>query len=279
MDEIKVEEIKQDALVTTESNPIMQLLQMAVDKNLDMEKLERLMQMKKDWDAEQARIAFNEAMALFQSKCPVIAKGKIGGKTKDGTVAYKYAELGSIVAQTKDIIAENGFSYVIKTDIVGNKVNATCIVKHRLGHSESSSLEVPLLTRTGVMSDAQVVAGTSTFAKRYAFCNAFGIMTADEDNDGIDTTLQNIYADLVSHYKYKNYVDSIEVQVETANAYKKFLDDLPTAEQADKLNSILVNIEEQKVKNIWGVFQRHNKESATKFLSDIEQQIKSIKQT
>ena len=23
-----------------------------------------------------------------------------------------------------------------------------------------------------------------TFAKRYAFCNAFGILTADEDNDG-----------------------------------------------------------------------------------------------
>ena len=34
------------------------------------------------------------------------------------------------------------------------------------------------------MSDSQVVAAASTFSKRYAFCNAFGILTGDEDNDG-----------------------------------------------------------------------------------------------
>jgi len=34
------------------------------------------------------------------------------------------------------------------------------------------------------MSAPQVVAATITFRKRYAFCNAFGIMTGDEDIDG-----------------------------------------------------------------------------------------------
>ena len=35
-----------------------------------------------------------------------------------------------------------------------------------------------------MMSDSQKYAGALTFAKRYAFCNAFGILTADEDIDG-----------------------------------------------------------------------------------------------
>ena len=33
------------------------------------------------------------------------------------------------------------------------------------------------------MSAQQKVGAALTFAKRYAFCNAFGIMTGDEDND------------------------------------------------------------------------------------------------
>jgi hypothetical protein len=50
------------------------------------------------------------------------------------------------------------------------------------GHSESSDVEVPLGTKTEIVSASQVVASALTFAKRYAF-NAFGILTGDEDND------------------------------------------------------------------------------------------------
>jgi hypothetical protein len=45
---------------------------------------------------------------------------------------------------------------------------------------------VPLGNKTQVMSDTQVTAAAGTFAKRYAFCNVFGIMTGDEDTDGAD---------------------------------------------------------------------------------------------
>src|SRR5262249_52436437 len=34
-----------------------------------------------------------------------------------------------------------------------------------------------------IMSQTQVVAAALTFAKRYAFCNAFGILTGNEDTD------------------------------------------------------------------------------------------------
>ncbi|MHB8362858.1 MAG: hypothetical protein ACYDBX_04545, partial [Patescibacteria group bacterium] len=60
MDEIKVEEVvKADTQIQHTNNPIMNLLEMAVNNNLDVEKLERLMQMKKDYDAQQAKLAFD----------------------------------------------------------------------------------------------------------------------------------------------------------------------------------------------------------------------------
>jgi hypothetical protein len=39
------------------------------------------------------------------------------------------------------------------------------------------------------MSQTQVEAATLTFAKRYAFCNAFGILTGDEDIDAQPETV------------------------------------------------------------------------------------------
>src|SRR3990167_6037487 len=66
------------------------------------------------------------------------------------------------------------------------RVKAFCRVVHTLGHEEVSEIEVPLGNKTDIMSQSQVVAAASTFAKRYAFLNAFGIMTGDEDNDTAD---------------------------------------------------------------------------------------------
>jgi hypothetical protein len=44
-------------------------------------------------------------------------------------------------------------------------------------------MTVPFGNKTDIMSQSQVAAAATTFAKRYAFCNAFGILTGDEDTD------------------------------------------------------------------------------------------------
>ena len=160
-----------------------QLISIAIEKGLPVETMEKLLAMRRELKAEFAKEAYDTAMAKFQSECPVIQKKKDGGKTKSGVVAYKYAPLDDIVNQVRDIIGRNGFSYAIKAETSLEKVKVTCIVKHSAGHSESSEMEVPLSTKTDIMSAPQVVAATTTFAKRYAFCNAFGIMTGDEDTD------------------------------------------------------------------------------------------------
>jgi hypothetical protein len=153
------------------------LIAMAIQSGTSVESLEKLLAMKERMDAKIAKEAFNADMAEFQNDCPVIAKNR----SVEGS--YKYATLDSIISQVKGLLKEHGFSYAIQTETGDNKVKITCVAKHIAGHSESSSVEVPLGTKTRLMSDTQVVAAAMTFAKRYAFCNAFGILTGDEDSD------------------------------------------------------------------------------------------------
>ncbi len=162
--------------------PIETLLQSAVDKGVPVETMERLLAMRRDLKAEQAKEAFGQAMADFQAQCPVIEKKKL---VKDGgRELYRYAPIEDIVEQVKPILGRNGLSYAFQTEMTPTHVKVTCIAKHVFGHSESTSVEFPLSTRTGIMSAPQQVAATTTFGKRYAFCNAFGIMTGEADIDG-----------------------------------------------------------------------------------------------
>lgn len=160
------------------------------------------MALRKEMKSEAAKEAFNEAMAAFQSECPVIKK------TKSVSNAYKFAPIDAIVSEVKDILQKHGFRYMTTMEFNGTNVKAICRVVHSLGHEEISSFEVPLGTKTGVMSATQVVAAASTFAKRYAFLNAFGIMTGDEDTDAkemprapVKTTAKKPIVDAKVHKK------------------------------------------------------------------------------
>lgn len=160
------------------------LISQAIAGKVSVETIERLLAMRTQLKQEAAKEAFDAAMSKFQGSCPTIKKEKAGATLTGGKVAYHYAPLESIVAQVKKYLQENGFSYLIKTEMTDSKVKVKCIVKHIAGHSEETEVEMPLATRTNVMNAPQVVASTVTYGKRYAFCNAFGILTGDDDTDG-----------------------------------------------------------------------------------------------
>jgi hypothetical protein len=53
---------------------------------------------------------------------------------------------------------------------------------HIAGHKEDTEFTAPIQA-DAYMSEPQKWASAMTYAKRYAFCNAFGILTGDEDTD------------------------------------------------------------------------------------------------
>lgn len=173
---------KETALAPSKQEDPQALIQMAIEKNVPVETMEKVVALVERMKAQKAKEAFNQSMADFQADCPPIVKTK-EVKTKDGRLAYKYAPIESIVAQVKGLLQQYGFSYSTNMELLKDGVKVSVKVTHIEGHSEVSEMTVPLGTKTQIMSDTQVVAAAQTFAKRYAFCNAFGILTGDEDTD------------------------------------------------------------------------------------------------
>lgn len=157
------------------------LISKAIESGVSVEALEKLLGMRERLKAEQAREAFIDAMGSFQSQCPTIPKTKVAGA---GNYSYRYAPLEAIVAATSELRAKHGFSYRFDTRFEDSPPAQVviCIVSHREGHAEASEFRSPIDggARMNVMQQS---ASALTYAKRYAFINAFGIVTGDEDND------------------------------------------------------------------------------------------------
>lgn len=179
---------KKEIAVIKESNDVgfnqqaEALISQAIDKKVPVETMEKLLSMRRELKKEWAEEQFNTAMAEFQNECPIIDKGKAVMNSNSQTARYKYAPLEEIVRQAGPVIAKHGFSYIIKAKVAENVVKANVKVTHKYGHSDESEFEVPIDPKA-FMNEQQKFASALTYAKRYAFCNAFGIMTGDEDDD------------------------------------------------------------------------------------------------
>ena len=163
---------------------IQALLSQAISQG-NVEIAERVLVMHDKLKAAWAKEQFDKAMSKFQGECPVIEKTRKVYEKDGRTLRYKFAPLDSIVAQTKKPIAKNGLSYTIKTTNGDKSLTSTVRVTHIAGHSEENSFTVPI-GEEQYMSQVQKYGARSTFAKRYAYCDAFGIMTGDEDNDAVE---------------------------------------------------------------------------------------------
>lgn len=179
---VVVSEKRDVEMVQVDTTSVDSLISKAIEKGLDVTTMEKLLTMRREMKAEWAKEQFDLNMASAQAEFPIIEKTS-SARDSSGKVLYTYAGIDAIVSQTKEIIGKYGFSYSFKTVNLTDKVTVTCIVKHKFGHTEESVMETALATKTGIMSAPQQTASTVTFNKRYAFCNAFGITTGDEDKE------------------------------------------------------------------------------------------------
>ena len=165
------------------SNPA-ELLRLAVEQNADLEKLEKLMDLQERYEAGQARRAYFAAFADLQAAIPEIIKTREVHRA-NGDLLYKFASLDQIVAVVRPVAKEHGFTHRFNfAPAESSAITVTCIVTHRAGHSETTTVTVP--PTTGNNTNAAQNAGImQQYGMRYAYCGAFGIATANEDADGI----------------------------------------------------------------------------------------------
>jgi hypothetical protein len=180
---MKEEKNKKNNEVIKQDFNLEQLISQGITKGLPIETMKELLAMRKELKDEWAKEQYFKSLSTFQSLCPIIKKDK-EVLNKDGkTKRYSYAPLEVIITQVKDILKDCGFSYTLNSRQENNEYISICIIHHKDGHSEQSEFRLPL-EDSQYMSSIQRVGSTRTYANRYCFCNAFGIVTEDEDDDG-----------------------------------------------------------------------------------------------
>jgi hypothetical protein len=173
--------------VTDETNPAY-LLKLAIENKAELPALEKLMDLQERFRKTEAEKQFNIAMTNFQRNCPVIQKKKVV-MDKYEKVRYKFAPIDDIIRQVKPVLSKENLFYDFDTEDSDGFIKVTCTVTHEKGHFKKAEFKVPI-GKEDYMTDVQKYGARMTFAKRYAFCNALGITTADEDNDSGNTEKQ-----------------------------------------------------------------------------------------
>lgn len=166
------------------SNP-MELLASALDRGASVEMLDKLMTLQERWEKNQARKAFDAAVAAAKAKLPTIIKnrtvdfvGKTGVRTH-----YKHEDLAEIARTVDPILADNGLSYRFRVSSLPNEpVAVTCILSHRDGHNEETTLYAGR-DESGNKNAIQAIGSTITFLQRYTLKAALGL-AASNDDDG-----------------------------------------------------------------------------------------------
>lgn len=174
--------MENEALMVTPSQPAsseaLSLIREAMQSGKDPAYLRELLAVRREWEADEARKAYNSAKSDFQSRAPIIEK-------LDKAYDKAYARMDRIWRETRPLRAETGLS--ISWTVCELREGSICHVEgalsHRQGHGEVLRMDVPIPELVKGQNKAQQMGSAYTYAQRYAFCAALGVVTG-EDDDG-----------------------------------------------------------------------------------------------
>lgn len=185
------------------------LLALAVDRDLDIDKLRQLMELQRDWEAHQARKSFFEAFTNFQEKCPDLRKTKgVEFDTAKGKTSYRYAPLSDITRQIAKTLKEFGLSYRWEIADDRETIKVTFIVSHIGGHSERTIMTASPDT-SGSKNPIQARGSAVEYLKRYTLIGGLGLTTADSDVDGQmpEIDIDILHKQYMEHYNQLIRID------------------------------------------------------------------------
>jgi len=165
----------------------------AFDPGVDVDKLERLMQMAREVRKDDAHAAYIKAMVVMKPKLPVIdRKGRIEVREKtasgkrDGEITQNtpYARWEDIDEAITPILAAHGFVLTHRSGTAPDgKILITGVLSHEAGHSEETTMALPH-DSSGSKNAVQAVGSSTHYGKRYTAGLLLNIRTRGQDDDG-----------------------------------------------------------------------------------------------
>jgi len=149
----------------------------ALNPDIDIEKLERLLELQERIIVREAAAAYNLALSQMQPNLPAIEQRGKG----HGTI--RYARWEDIQKEIVPVLAEYDFALSFRTSVEDGSIIVTAILSHKDGHSEQTSLPLPSDT-TGSKNNVQAVGSSVSYGKRYTATALLNLNVAGEDDDG-----------------------------------------------------------------------------------------------
>lgn len=165
----------------------------ALNPAVDIDKMERLLEMQERILARTAKVAYAAALAEMQPNLPVIERrGLIQVRKKDangernGEVqqATPYALWEDINEAIRPVLQQYGFALSFRTgQSADGRVTVTGILSHREGHQEETTM-VLQHDSTGSKNAVQAIGSSTSYGKRYTAMALLNLTSRGDDDDG-----------------------------------------------------------------------------------------------
>jgi hypothetical protein len=186
MSEVAIRQETAPTLAQSETNAVISMIERASrDPSVDLDKMERLMRMRKEMLAEEAERAFNLAMKDAQKEMRPIGADALNPQTKS-----KYATYAKLDSVLRPIYTAHGFS--LSFDEADSPkpehIRVLCYVSHEGGHTRTYRKDMPADGKGAkggdVMTKTHATGAAASYGARYLLKGIFNIAVGEEDKDG-----------------------------------------------------------------------------------------------
>lgn len=168
------------------------ILRAVQDPACDPVKMAQLLELSRQVRADDAKAAYTRALVVMKPMLPIIdRKGRIviheKGKEKikaNEIQSTPYALWEDIDAAITPLLASHGFVLTFRCGAgAEGRITVTGVLSHEQGHSEETTMTLPLDT-SGSKNNVQAVGSSTSYGKRYTASLLLNLRTKGEDDDG-----------------------------------------------------------------------------------------------
>lgn len=170
----------------SEATAIIQMIERAAtNPAVDIDKLERLLQMQERIVERNAEQAFNAAMTAAQAEMRPVSADAVNPQTRS-----KYASYAQLDRALRPIYTKHGFS--LSFDEADSPkpehVRVVCYVSHTSGHSRTYHRDMPADGKGAkggdVMTKTHAAGAAGSYGARYLLKGIFNVAIGEHDDDG-----------------------------------------------------------------------------------------------
>ncbi|WP_306523446.1 ERF family protein [Gemmatimonas sp.] len=174
-----------DVALVDQPNSLAVFERLATDPKMNVETLERLVQMHERAAARVSEEQFNAAMSEAQREMRPVAEDASNPQTHS-----KYASYAAIDKALRPIYTKHGFGVSFDTGdvLVADYVRILCYVSHSGGHKRTYKVDMPADGKgargNDVMTKTHATGAAMSYGMRYLLKMIFNVAVGEDDRDG-----------------------------------------------------------------------------------------------